>query len=144
MKEIQLQSKLQKALDIINQELDKVSEISDINYRTSGSFQYNEKKIDITKCMSINPLIDIISIIGAKNDHFQQAVERLKLKQVPVFKFAGYCLNDWIHDCSLRISIIRSEEIIKELESKKARLMKFMDKNTELTMILEEFGLNDI
>lgn len=106
--------------------------------RTSGRFYSNGIDIDITKEKDISKLVQLGANIVRYNKDYEEFAYELKLKTIPVLKFAGYEAKEWLHDIKIRLQVLTQKETREKLEHYKTKLEEFFSKEDKEKRLFDE------
>lgn len=113
-------------LSKIQQQKAEIAEVEKPAYKTNNSLPLTQfgkaDGINLHTLNTVGPLIQLAGGMLQKADSYAAAVDKLGIENPPPFMWAGFSLNDWLHDLRLHISRIRIKETRAQLEQYETRL----------------------
>lgn len=142
--QIEVRSKLNKAIEMIDFKINKIEEIKTSSYQTHGEFKWaptsNYVSCKIHHEKDIHNLISIMASINEKKVNYEKIAKKIGLETFPSFKWQGIPAERWLFDLELRIKLVSQEDLKKELMKKKAILEKHLSEDDRLARTLSELG----
>lgn len=150
MSQIEVRSKLTKALELLNDQLSQINNVTDKSFQTSGLFKYNptyngsSSGINIHNSKDLDQLLYIGAFLKAKKESYDSYAKSLGLETFPVFRWQNYSYDQWDNDLKIRITVISAYDQKKKITDAKQKLERFLTEEDQLAMTLKELGLSEL
>jgi hypothetical protein len=142
--QIEVRSKLNKAIALVDAQLLRLEEIKTSSYQTHGEFKWdpgaNYVSCQIQKITDIHELISIHSSIRTKKGDYEASAKMMHLDSFPSYLWQNIPAEKWLFDIELRIKIVNRHLVEKELNKKKAILEKHLSEDDKLERTLKSLG----
>lgn len=136
-----------KALQMVNERLENLKNISCKELKTHGQFKwapYSREALFINTITNKAILIAIDSYIRSKHEAYvKSAEETFGMETYPAFQWQDCTYSQWQHDLKLRMYIIDYESQKSKLDLAKAKLESHLSEEDRLTMLYNELGLDE-
>lgn len=142
--QIEVRSKLNKAIEMVDSQLLKIEEVKASNFQTHGEFKWaptsSYVSCNIHKEKNIHDLISIHSSLRTKKGDYEASAKMMHLDSYPSFTWQNIPIDKWLYDIELRIKIVNRHLIEKELLKKKEILESHLSQEDKLERTLKELG----
>jgi len=144
--QIEVRSKLNKALELVDSNLAKIEEIKTSSFQTHGEFKWAPTSSSISCRIhnekNIHDLIAIHSSLRTKRDDYNASAKLIKLDVIPSFCWQGIPAEKWLFDIELRIKIVHRHTYEQDLLKKKSILERHLSEDDKLARTLTDLGFD--
>jgi len=143
-KQIEVRSKLKKAIEYVDSQLAKMEDIKHSSYQTNGDFKWTPTSATVSchihRSVDMHELISIHSSLYSKKRDYDASAKLLRVETFPSYMWQNVPVEKWLLDIALRIKIIYKAEVEKDLLKKKNILEKHLSEDDRLERTLLELG----
>lgn len=138
-----LRTQMQSALKEIDTKLKKLLKGTQILYKVIANFKMNENdnnNVNIQTSTDVVYLLKALALMKQVQKKYEETAKELQLVRYPVCLWLGSPVTGWIHDLTLRISLVTNADMINGLTEARKKLESFLTEEDRLSITLKEIA----